>query len=350
MNISVGVLAGGKSSRMGQNKALLKINEQTFIEKITKELGGFSEVLISAAAKGAYEELGFEMVYDEHKEIGPIEGIYQVLKASKEDYVFVCGVDMPFVSSELVKYMTEFISSDYDCYCIMDEDHIHPLCAIYSKKCLDVIEKLIEDGNFRLMNILNTCRTKYISLKYTNFDKKTVKNINTKDDYKKISKPVIFAVSAVKNSGKTGLIVKLINEFIKGGYEVAVIKHDGHDYVMDYDGTDTKRFTEAGAKVSSIFSDTKYSINAGFKVSIDDMISKISENGVDIIIIEGMKDSDFPKVEVVRSEISSSTVCNPDSLICVATDVISQENIKCPVFGLDDVHGIFLCVLKYFGR
>lgn len=133
--IAVGVLAGGKSTRMGENKALLQINGKRFLNQICGELGDFSQVIISAARKGDYEDLGLDVVYDEHQDIGPIEGIYQVLSHAQEEYVFICAADMPFITKELVAYMTEFISSDYDCYCMMDEDHIHPLCAIYSGKC-----------------------------------------------------------------------------------------------------------------------------------------------------------------------------------------------------------------------
>lgn len=59
MNISTGILAGGKSTRMGKNKALLTINEQRFIDKIAGELGSFSEVLISAAEKACMRIRGF---------------------------------------------------------------------------------------------------------------------------------------------------------------------------------------------------------------------------------------------------------------------------------------------------
>ncbi|MDE7268047.1 MAG: molybdenum cofactor guanylyltransferase, partial [Lachnospiraceae bacterium] len=155
MNISTGILAGGKSTRMGKNKALLTINEKRFIDKIADELGSFSEAIISAAEKGTYEDMGLRVVYDEHEDIGPLEGIYQLLKAAEEEYIFICAADMPFVTKELVSYMQEFVCSDYDCYVLMDEDYIHPLCGIYSKKMLDQVRACIESGNYRLMKLLN---------------------------------------------------------------------------------------------------------------------------------------------------------------------------------------------------
>lgn len=348
MLISTGVLAGGKSSRMGENKALLTINNKRFLDRITDELSSFDEVLVSAASKNDYKDIKYDIYEDEHKGIGPIEGIYQIVSHAANDYVFVCAVDMPFVSAELVSYMAEFISSDYDCYVMMDDNHIHPLCAIYSKAVLPVIEKLITEGKYRLMGILNSLRTKYIRLESTCFDKKVVKNINTRDEYKKLVLPAVFCVSAVKDSGKTGLIIKLINEFINDGYTVGVIKHDGHDYIMDYEGTDTSRYRAAGAVMSTIFSDTQYSVNYSGKKSLEDMIELVKKE-CEIIIIEGAKKSKYPKVEVVRKEISDRIVCDEDSLICVATDVVSGDDVACPVFGLDDVAGIFLCIKKHLG-
>lgn len=348
--ISVGILAGGKSTRMGQNKALLQINGKRFIDRICDELGDFSQILVSAAQKGTYEDLGYEVVYDEHKEIGPIEGIYQILLHAKEEYVFICAADMPFIKKELVTYMAEFVSSDYDCYCMTDEKHIHPLCAIYSKKMLPLIKELIDNGQYRLMNILQGVRTKYIKLENSCFEKKVVRNINTRQEYVNLVLPIVFCVSGIKDSGKTGLIIKLINEFIKENYSVAVIKHDGHDYEMDYEGTDTYRFSKAGAKYSAIFSDTHYSIN-GIGKSDAEMIRQMlwQNKDIDVIIMEGMKNSSYPKVEVVRKAVSDKTVCDEASLICIATDVISHEMMKCPVFGIDDASGIFLCIKKYFG-
>ncbi len=350
MNISTGILAGGKSTRMGKNKALLTINEQRFIDKIAGELGSFSEVLISAAEKGVYEDTGLCVVYDAHKDIGPLEGIYQLLQAAQEEYVFICAADMPFITKELVSYLTEFICSDYDCYVLADEEHIHPLCGIYSKKMLAQVRACIEGGNYRLMKLLNSVRTKYIKLEYTAFDKKVVKNINTKAEYQELVLPVVFCVSGIKDSGKTGLIIKLINEFIAEGYVVSVIKHDGHDYVMDYEGTDTARFRDAGARLSAIFSPTQFSINGQGELALEELLALVKQSWKsDVILIEGMKQAPVPKIEVVRKAVSMTSVCSPENLICIATDCLSQNEVSCPVYDIDDIAGIFLCVKNYFG-
>lgn len=346
MLISAGILAGGKSSRMGTNKALLKVNNERFIDKLIKELSAFDEVLISAANKGDYADCGLPVYEDTIKEYGPLEGMYQLIKNAGNEYVFICAVDMPFVTAELVNYIAEFISSDYDAYVITDEEHIHPLCAIYKKSVIPVLEELIEQDRHRIMDLIGNIRTKYIKLENTCFDKKVVKNINTKDAYIALSLPKIFCVSAVKNSGKTGLIIKLINEFIKEGYKVGVIKHDGHDYIMDHEGTDTMRFSEAGAVMSTIYSDYQYSVNYKGKKDLSHMVELLKDE-CDIIIIEGAKNSSYPKIEVVRKEISDSICCAMDMLICVATDVVSQDEVKCPVYRLDDIDGIFLCLKKY---
>ena len=329
--LGTAVLAGGKSSRMGQNKVLMEYQNRRFLDRICEELRGFDEKpCISAAIPGEYEDLGLPVVCDEHREIGPMEGIRQVLIHTSCDYVFVCAGDMPFITGDLVRYMAEFISSDYDCYCMVDEDHIHPLCAIYSKKILPVIEELIEQGQYRLMQILRRVRTKYIRLESSCFDKKQLRNINTGEEFESLSLPLIFCVSGVKDSGKTGLIIKLINEFIRDGYRVGVIKHDGHEYAMDQEGTDTQS-----------------SVNRKGKVTAEDMIAACKD--VDVLILEGLKDSAYPKVEVVRRAVSEHTVCATEHLIAVATDVVTQDAVNCPVYDMNDIAGIYACILGYFG-
>ena len=181
--LSVGILAGGNSVRMGANKALLPYGDGTVIETILKELGAFSELLVSAAQKGVYESLGVPVCYDERSGIGPIEGIRMLLSNAKEEYVFVCAADMPSIKKELVHYIARFISPDYDCYVLTDGQYMEPLCAVYSKRVLPAIEQTIARGEYRIRVIFKTCPVKYIPLESSGFDKNVIRNINTRQDY-----------------------------------------------------------------------------------------------------------------------------------------------------------------------
>ncbi len=339
---SVAILAGGKSTRMGQDKALLKLNNERFIDRLAREFRPCGEVFLSSAHPGDYVDVGLHVVADEHQEIGPIEGIRQALIYAHKDYVFVCAADMPFLKKEMADYLAEFISSDFDAYVFCHEKRCHPLCAIYHKSVLPIIEAQIEKGKYRLVDILNAVRTKYVSLEYSCFDTKCVRNINTRDEYRTIGEPVVFCVSGIKNSGKTYLIEKLINEFIKGGRSVGVIKHDGHDFCCDIEGTDSYRFYQAGADGVAVFSQYQSFVHKRRELPVKELIEEMRD--LDVVIIEGLKDSAYPKVEVVRNEISQKPVCDPKTLICIATDTKLPEEIECPVLDINDVHGVFCCI------
>lgn len=96
MKLSVGILAGGKSSRMGQDKVLLKLKQKSFLDILINEFSDFDELIISLDYLNRYKELSCKKVEDSIKDIGPIEGIRQILKESKNKYNFICAADMPF--------------------------------------------------------------------------------------------------------------------------------------------------------------------------------------------------------------------------------------------------------------
>lgn len=111
-------------------------------------------------------------------------------------------------------------------------------------------------------------------------------------------RPFVFAVSGYKNSGKTTLICRLIPELKSRGYQVAVIKHDGHDFVGDVPGTDSFRHREAGACGCAVFSKKRIlitrEIEADDAIPDEQMLIKAFPKA-DIILLEGLKDSCYPK-------------------------------------------------------
>ena len=371
MNLSAAILIG-HSTRMGCDKALLKLKHQTFLGRLAEELAGCSELFISCAAAGDYSDCGLEVLVDEHLNIGPIEGIRHALSHASSDYVFICSVDTPFVKREMMLYLAEFISSDYDCYVFRDKDRIHPLCGIYKRAVLPAVLEQIAEGNYRMMRLLTRVRTKYVDIGTSCFDPRALLNINTPADYQALFRPAVFCVSGVKNSGKTHLVERLIHAFTDRGLSVGVIKHDGHSFECDVPGTDSDRFYRAGALATAVFSASQSFVRVRREMSVDEMIRQMGD--VDVVIIEGMKHSSYPKVEVIRSGISGRSICDSASLLCIATDTsdaghpndtqafeISAAGLfenagssadiapsgsrVCPVYHLDDTEGIFRCIM-----
>lgn len=347
MEISAGILAGGKSRRFGKNKVLAKLGDKTFLDIVAKELSGFRETIISVDSYEKYRNFPYTFIEDENKDIGPIEGIRQIIMKSKTFYTFICAADMPCIKKGVAEYLAEFISSDYDCYIITSSDGIHALCGLYSKKTVSVFEESIKEGNYRILDSLDRLRTKYVPLEYSCFSNEVVKNINTLEDYNKLRSPFIFCVSGVKNSGKTTLIIELIKELRKKFSKIAVIKHDGHEFEIDHESTDTGKFLKLGLDKVFIFSGTKYAgIVQKKNTSIEEIIEKI--DNVEVIIIEGMKYSKYPKIEIIRNGISQKPVCSSESLIAIVSDLkkISVSNTK--IIPLSDIREISETIINYF--
>ncbi len=168
-------------------------------------------------------------------------------------------------------------------------------------------------------------------------------------------KPLFFAISGIKNSGKTTLITKLLPLLTGQGLKVATIKHDGHDFQTDVPGTDTFAHFQAGAYGTVVFSDRKYMVvkqqtakEPTEKLTPEQMSAWFPE--ADLILLEGFKDSDYPKLEILRSENSSTCVCKRYNLRAVVTDLepnkIEGLPEKMPVFGLEDTEQIAAFILE----
>ncbi|MDD7219594.1 MAG: molybdopterin-guanine dinucleotide biosynthesis protein B [Clostridia bacterium] len=134
-----------------------------------------------------------------------------------------------------------------------------------------------------------------------------------------VKKPFVVAVSGVKNSGKTTFIEKLIPVLKRRGYLTAVIKHDGHQFDPDVMGTDTWRVRKAGAYATGIFSSDQWMIVKKEPHMDENRLAEFFPEA-DIILIEGLKNSDYPKFEIVRKSISQKSVCKKETLLGLVTD------------------------------
>jgi len=147
----------------------------------------------------------------------------------------------------------------------------------------------------------------------------------------------IAAVSGVKNSGKTTFLEKLIPALGALGIKTAVIKHDGHSFLPDREGTDTCRLLAAGALGAAVFDGEKFQAVKYTPVSEWDLIPLFPE--ADLILLEGFKHSPCPKIEILRGAVSGKPVCDPATLLALVTDTETRLP-GVPVFAPEDAGGV----------
>ena len=153
----------------------------------------------------------------------------------------------------------------------------------------------------------------------------------------------IVAVSGVKNSGKTTLVEKLVRALVARGLRVAVIKHDGHHFEPDVPGTDSWRHRAAGAYGTAIYDGEKFLLVKSAQVTPEQLFAQFPE--ADLILLEGAKDSPWPKFEIVRGGNSAAPVCDPATLLALVTDLpLSLPGV--PTLGLEDVDAMVELLLK----
>ena len=178
------ILSGGKNTRMNyKTKAFLEFRGNTFIERTLDAISDYEQKIISCNDVEKYKK--FEdmalLVLDKFKEIGPIGGIYSSLKESEFQYSLVIASDMPFLNKEVLNYLGNYEFNNDALIPIVD-GKIQPLCGIYKKDILSVIEKMINKKDYRLKNLLFNIDTKYININ----DKDNFSNINTVEEYEKL--------------------------------------------------------------------------------------------------------------------------------------------------------------------
>ena len=141
-------------------------------------------------------------------------------------------------------------------------------------------------------------------------------------------KPVVIAVSGVKNSGKTTFLTHILPLLRERGLSVGVIKHDGHEFEPDVEGTDSWKLRQAGADATAVFCRQHFMMIRNQPISEEWLLEQFFD--LDLVLLEGFKDSGYKKIELIRGEVSRTGVCDPETLLAVATDVEEYLGVTVP--------------------
>lgn len=146
----------------------------------------------------------------------------------------------------------------------------------------------------------------------------------------------VISIVGYSGSGKTTLIEKLLPALSARGLRVAVIKHDAHEFEIDKPGKDSWRFSAAGAAVSVIASATHCAVMENRPLQLHELIGRV--RAVDLILTEGFKTGNFPKIAVYRAASGKPLPETDGSYIAVAAD--SPVKTSLPLFSLVDISAL----------
>ncbi len=156
--LSAAILAGGQSTRMkGKNKGLVELDGIPLVKHVATALEGLvEEVFIITRSPRGFSQLGHRIVLDRFDHRCSLTGIHAALDGADTDFVFVSACDTPFLQPALVQALIKLMGNGADVIVPMrDNWYFYPLCAIYSKRCLPIIEAQLEHGEFQTIKFFN---------------------------------------------------------------------------------------------------------------------------------------------------------------------------------------------------
>ena len=157
------ILAGGKSSRMGQNKALMSLGGKRLVDRVVEVMRSvFDDLLIVTNTPEVYADLGIPMVRDVWPEKGSLGGVYSAIYHVATPYCLVVACDMPFLRTAVLRYLITQMA-DYDVVVPDVLGELQTLHAIYSNACLQPIERRLEANRLRIVGFFPDVRIRTVT-------------------------------------------------------------------------------------------------------------------------------------------------------------------------------------------
>ena len=182
--VSLAIIAGGKSSRMGRDKAFLELGGKTLIERVITASAdlGQSETILITNKPDEYRHLGLEMHTDILPDKGSLGGIYTALAQAAHPAVLVLACDMPFIKTELLRFMIAQLDEATDIVVPRVEGYPQGMHAIYRKTCLPPIREQLQANRLKIIRFYGKMRVRYLDeADYAPYDAegRSFTNLNT---------------------------------------------------------------------------------------------------------------------------------------------------------------------------
>jgi molybdopterin-guanine dinucleotide biosynthesis protein A len=183
MNVTGVILAGGKSSRMGQDKGLLLLNNQPLVKHVIQTLKPITNQIIIISNNDDYKIFGYPVFGDIFKGKGPVGGIHTALTHSQTKKNIIISCDTPFVSVELLTYLLKQ-SIKFQVTVAEFNNKIHPLIGVYHQSIKSTFKSNLDKNQLKLMLVNQSLNCNIVKMDGKFNDKKLFYNINTPSDLK----------------------------------------------------------------------------------------------------------------------------------------------------------------------
>ncbi len=187
------ILAGGRSSRMGVNKALLNIGGQPMIRLLIDRVSPLvGQILISSNDSSSYQFLNIPVVPDRFAGCGPLAGFHAAMCWHASPLYIILACDLPNLQANVLKNLIS-LSEGYDAAIPRTRDGLaHPLCAVYRRTCLPFIEKALRRGANKVIETFlnNALVVRWVEPEEGMFSDLDLANINTPEDLRRLSLPI----------------------------------------------------------------------------------------------------------------------------------------------------------------
>ena len=184
MSVSAAIMAGGKSRRMGQDKAWIELDGQPLIRRVADVLAQVADEVIIVANDPRYSALGLRVVPDRYPDGGALGGIATGVSAATYDRVLVAACDMPFLSVEVWRVL---LDHRYDGDVVIPKlgNDLETMHALYTKTCLAPMERALAAGKMRVISFFDEVRVRTIDeseLRVADPTLRSFTNVNTPEE------------------------------------------------------------------------------------------------------------------------------------------------------------------------
>ncbi|MCB9079718.1 MAG: molybdenum cofactor guanylyltransferase [Anaerolineaceae bacterium] len=161
--VSIAVLAGGQSKRMGQDKAFLAVGGQPVIERVLDRVRPLTDDLfISTNSPEKYQGYGLRLVGDIYPDKAALGGLYTAIHAAQHHHVLVVACDMPFLNTDLLRHLIDLAGSADVIAPLINPPQPETMHAVYSKACLEPIERRLLQNRLKIIGFFEDVAVRYL--------------------------------------------------------------------------------------------------------------------------------------------------------------------------------------------